>query len=360
MKKLNFFAGPAILPDSVLDQAAKSIENFDNMGLSLIEISHRSKEFVKVMDDARQLTKDILDLNDNYEVLFLQGGASSQFYFVPYNFIRIDNSAAYLDTGTWASNAIKEARFFGNVNVVGSSKDKNYSYIPKDYSVGKENTYLHLTSNNTIYGTTIYDYPSVSMPTIVDMSSDIFSRELDYNQFDLIYAGAQKNLGPAGATLVIINKDLLNLQKDNVPTMIDYNTHINKASMFNTPPVFAVYVCYLTLKWIKENGGLSGMEKRNRTKADLLYNEIDRNSLFEGVANKEDRSLMNVTFTLKNNKLEEDFLKSCADQQILGIKGHRSVGGFRASIYNAMKLSSVETLVHTMKELENKFATVEQ
>ena len=355
MKKFNFFAGPAVLPHSVLEKASNAIKNFDNMGLSLIEISHRSKQFVQVMDDAIQLVKDIYQLPDNYEVMFLQGGASSQFYMVPFNLLPDNGTACYLDTGSWANKAIKEAAMFGNVEVVGSSKDSNYNYIPKDYTLPDNASYFHITTNNTIYGTEIHELPKTDIPIVADMSSDIFCKEMDLTGVQLIYAGAQKNLGPAGTTLVIVDKNALGKTGRQIPTMIDYNTHINKGSMFNTPPVFAVYVCYLTLKWIMEQGGLKAVEIVNRRKAGKLYDEIDRNPLFKGTVKVEDRSLMNATFVLHHNDNESAFMEMATAAGIMGIKGHRSVGGFRASIYNALEEEAVDVLVNVMQEFEKKF-----
>jgi phosphoserine aminotransferase len=342
----NFSAGPAILPKEAIDAAKDALSNFAGTGLSLIEVSHRSKEFVAVMDEARQIVKDLMNLGDDYDVLYLQGGASMQFLMVAQNFL--NNKAAYLNTGTWAKKAIKEAKRFGEVEVVGSSEDKNFNYIPKGYSIPADADYFHCTSNNTIFGTEMKSFPESPVPMICDMSSDIFSRPVDGNQFDLIYAGAQKNMGPAGTTLVVIKKDLLNKVAREVPTMLDYKTHIDKESMFNTPPVFAVFTSLQTLKWVK-NIGLDGMLKRNQEKADLLYNEIDRNELFVGTVEKEDRSLMNATFLLKDDSMNDAFLQACTEAGISGIKGHRSVGGFRASMYNALELESVQALVNVMQ-----------
>jgi phosphoserine aminotransferase len=343
----NFSAGPAILPPVVIQNCNAAVENFANTGLSLIEVSHRSKEFVAVMEEARQRVKDLMQLGSDYEVLYLQGGASTQFLSIAMNCL--ENKAAYLDTGTWANKAIKEAKAFGTVDVVGSSADKNYSYIPKDYTVASDNDYFHCTSNNTISGTRMTDFPDVNIPLICDMSSDIFSRPLDFNKFSLIYAGAQKNMGPAGTTLVVVRKDLLGKVSRHIPTMVDYNTHIAKDSMFNTPSVFAVFGCNETLKWIQSEGGLSAMEKRNNEKAALLYGEIDRNPNFRGTTAVEDRSIMNVTFVPTADSLTDKFMAAAAEAKLSGIKGHRSVGGFRASIYNAMDISSVQALVNTMQ-----------
>ncbi|MFK7775075.1 MAG: 3-phosphoserine/phosphohydroxythreonine transaminase [Saprospiraceae bacterium] len=355
-KKHNFFAGPAILPASVLKQATAAIEDFAGMGLSILEISHRSKQFVSVVDEAVSLTKELLGLDDNYEVLFLTGGASSQFYMAPMNLLPQDGTACYINTGTWSDKAIKEAKLFGNVNVLASSKESNYTSIPKGYKIPTDATYLHITSNNTVFGTQHHAFPETNVPLVCDMSSDIFSRPIDISKFGIIYCGAQKNMGPAGVTLVIVNKNLLGKTGRSIPTMLDYNTHIAKGSMFNTPPAFPIYVSMLTMRWVKENGGVSAMATKNEAKAKLLYNEIDVNPLFEGTTAVEDRSLMNVTFKMKNAEMEEAFLADCAAADCVGIKGHRSVGGFRASIYNAMSIESVQVLVDVMKNFASKNA----
>lgn len=361
MKKHNFFAGPAILPAEVLSEAAEAVSSFGDMGLSLIEISHRSKEFVAVMDEAQQLTKELLGLNDDFAVLFLQGGASLQFSMAAYNLMQTNGSGAYLETGSWAKKAVKEANILGKGQVVASSADANYNYIPKSFTLPDDADYFHITTNNTIYGTEIRNLqPMVdaakakAIPLVADMSSDIFSGPIPASDFGLIYAGAQKNLGPAGATLVIVRKDILGKTDRAIPTMLNYQTHIEKESMFNTPPVFAVYTSMLTMRWIKKHGGLSAMKVRNEKKAALLYNEIDRNPLFEGTAAKEDRSLMNATFVMHNAELEPAFLEACTAAGLMGVKGHRSVGGFRASIYNAMELESVQVLVDVMQDFEKK------
>lgn len=355
-KKHNFFAGPAILPASVLKQATAAIEDFAGMGLSILEISHRSKQFVSVVEEAVSLTKELLDLDDNYEVLFLTGGASSQFYMAPMNLLPQDGTACYTNTGTWSDKAIKEARLFGNVNVLASSKESNYTYIPKDYEIPADATYLHMTSNNTVFGTQHHAFPETNVPIVCDMSSDIFSRPIDISKFGIIYCGAQKNMGPAGVTLVIVNKKLLGKTGRTIPSMLDYNTHIAKGSMFNTPPTFPIYVSMLTMRWVKENGGVAAMATKNEAKAKLIYDEIDSNPLFEGTTAVEDRSLMNVTFKMKNAEMEEAFLADCAASDCVGIKGHRSVGGFRASIYNAMPIESVQVLVDVMKGFASKNA----
>jgi phosphoserine aminotransferase len=349
----NFSAGPAILPQSAIDASIQALQNFAGTGLSLIEVSHRSKEYEAVVAEATQLVKDILKIGDDYAVVFLQGGASLQFDMIPMNFLGEGETAAYTNTGVWAGRSIKEAKLFGNVNVVASSEDKNFSYIPKGYSIPMDAKYLHYTTNNTIFGTETFDIPETNgVPLVCDMSSDIFSRPFDANKFDMIYAGAQKNMGPAGTTLVIIKKSFLEKQvSKKLPTMLDYAVHIENGSMYNTPSVFAIFVCMHTLRWIKEIG-LEAMEIRNKDKADLLYSEIDRNTLFEGTVAKEDRSRMNVNFVLTNKEYEAEFLKFCDDKKLSGLKGHRSVGGLRASLYNALPIESVQVLVDTMKEFE--------
>ncbi|RMF32527.1 MAG: 3-phosphoserine/phosphohydroxythreonine transaminase [Bacteroidetes bacterium] len=358
MKKHNFSAGPAILPAKVIRQASEAALEFNGMGLSLLEISHRSKEFVAVLDEAVALVRELLGLNDDWAVLFLTGGASSQFFMTAMNLLDEGDKAAYVDTGAWSSKAIKEARLFGRVEVIASSKDRNYSYIPKGFEVPADARYLHLTSNNTIFGTQYQNFPDSPVPIVCDMSSDIFSRPIDIEPFGLIYAGAQKNLGPAGTTLVLVRKDLLGKVQRTLPTMLDYQTHIAKNSSFNTPPVFPIYVCMLTLRWLKELGGLPAIAQHNEQKARLLYEEIDQNPCFRGTAEREDRSRMNATFVLAEGyeSLEGKFLDSCRDAGIVGIKGHRSVGGFRASIYNAMPLESVQVLVQVMQEFAQVLA----
>lgn len=354
IKKHNFFAGPAILPAEVLEESARAVSNFNGMGLSILEISHRSKEYVAVMDEAFALVRELLNLTDDYEVLFLTGGASTQFYMSAMNMLNNDETACYVDTGTWSTKAIKEANLFGKVNVLASSKDRKFNYIPKSYTVPADSKYLHITSNNTIYGTQLHDWPDVDVPIICDMSSDIFSRPIPIERFGMIYAGAQKNMGPAGTTLAIIRKDMLGRVKREIPTMLNYQTHIDKASSFNTPPVYPIYVCMLTLRWLKSKGGLKSMQVHNETKAAILYNEIDSNPLFEGTAAKEDRSLMNVTFSLKDDSLSESFLQTANEAGCVGLKGHRSVGGFRASIYNAMTIEGVQVLADLMKNFSKK------
>ena len=350
MKKHNFSAGPSILAPEVFQKASQALLDFEGTGLSVIEISHRSPEFVRVIERARALALEIAGLDDSYETLFLQGGASMQFLMVPYNLL--ETKAAYIDTGTWANKAQKEAALFGNTEVIASSKADGYKYIPKNVTVPTDANYLHITTNNTIYGTEFHSLPQTDVPLVADMSSDIFSRPLDYKQFSLIYAGSQKNLGASGSTLVIVKKDILGKVSRKLPSMMDYQLHIKNDSMFNTPSTFAVYVNLLVLEWIQAQGGLQALGKRNQAKADLLYGEIDRNPLVVGYANKEDRSLMNVVFNLTDESTKERFDTLCKEANISGIKGHRSVGGYRASIYNALPLESVQVLVDVLKEFE--------
>jgi phosphoserine aminotransferase len=353
MKKHNFCAGPSILPKEVIIQAAESVLDINESGLSLLEISHRSKAFVDIMEEARSLVLELTKLNGkDYSVLFLQGGASTQFSMVPYNIL--SKKAAYLDTGSWSSKAIKEAKLFGEITEIASSKDSNYNYIPKNYTISEDCDYFHCTSNNTIYGTQIKEFQSSIIPIVCDMSSDIFSRQLDFSKFDLIYAGAQKNLGPAGVTIVIIKNSVLGNTSRNIPSMMDYQTHINKNSLYNTPPVFSVYVSLLNMRWLKSSGGIKKLEEINNKKATILYSEIDINPFFKGHAKEEDRSAMNVTFNLVNDDFKETFDSMLKDAGIIGINGHRSIGGYRASMYNAMPIESVKTLVEVMSELENK------
>ncbi len=354
MKKHNFSAGPCILPSSVLKQASNAVINFDNLDLSLLEISHRSSNFVSVMEHAKELALEHLKLkNKGYKALFLQGGASMEFLMVAYNFL--ENKAGYTNTGTWSDKAIKEARLFGDVVEIASSKHANFNYIPKDYTVPSGLDFFHCTSNNTIFGTQMNEFPQTDCPLICDMSSDIFSRVLDFEKFDLIYAGAQKNMGPAGTTLVVVKEDVLGHVSRKIPSMLDYKVHISKDSMFNTPAVFPVYVSMLTLSWLKEQGGINAIEKLNNQKAELLYAEIDRNTLFKGfVANKEDRSKMNATFSLLDDNHTDVFDGLWKKAGINGLNGHRSVGGYRASMYNALSIESVQVLVDVMQQLENK------
>lgn len=350
MKKHNFSAGPAILPASVLQEAAAGVANLDGSGLSVLEISHRSAAFVAILDEAESLVRELLGVGDDYAVLFLTGGASSQFFLSAMNLLAEDQTAGYVDTGAWSAKAIKEAQNFGKVTVLASSKDDNYSYIPQNYEIPEGLRYVHLTSNNTIFGTQFREFPDTDAPLVADMSSEIFSRRLPLEKFGLIYAGAQKNMGPAGVTLVIVRKDLLGQVERTMPTMLDYRTHIAKSSSFNTPPVFPIYVSMLTLRWVKAQGGVVAMEKHNAEKAQLLYDEIDRNPKFRGtVTDPASRSTMNVTFVPTNEADLEPFLAAAKAAGCVGVKGHRSVGGFRASIYNSMPRESVEVLVNVMK-----------
>ena len=352
MKRHNFSAGPCVLPQEVLAKSAQAVLDFDN-GLSLVEISHRSKAFVDVMEHARALALELLGLEGmGYKALFLQGGASTQFLAVALNLL--EKRAAYLNTGTWSDKAIKEAQIFDDVTEVASSKDANYNYIPKGYDIPSDHDYFHCTSNNTIFGTQIKDFPECDIPMVCDMSSDIFSRTIDFSKFDLIYAGAQKNMGPAGTTLVVVREDVLGKVSMKIPSMMDYKVHISKGSMFNTPPVFPVYTSMLNLEWLKNKGGIAAIEKENEKKAQLIYSEIDLNPLFDGFAAKADRSTMNATFTLANDDLKDSFDSMCLEAGINGLNGHRSVGGYRASMYNALTLESVQVLVEIMSELERK------
>lgn len=353
MKVHNFNAGPAILPESVLKQAAQAAIEFNGIGMSILEISHRSKDFQAVMDEAVALTKEIAGLGDEYKVLFLGGGASTQFGMIPMNLLDTNETAGYANTGTWAKKAQKEAKLFGNVAELATSEPDNYTYIPKGYTIPDTLKYFHITSNNTIYGTQYHGFPVSPVPYVIDMSSDMFSRRLDYNQFDLIYAGAQKNIGPAGVTMVIVKESLLGKVNRQIPTMMDYRTHIKEGSMFNTPPVFPIYVTMLTLRWIKERG-LAKIEADNKAKADLLYNAIDANPLFKGTVAKEDRSWMNVNFIMEDRSLEPEFLQFAKENKCIGLAGHRSVGGMRASIYNALGIDSVQFLVNLMDEFAKR------
>lgn len=352
----NFNAGPSILPKTVFEQASQAVLDYNNTGLSILEIGHRTSTFQSIMDEARALVKELMQLSDNHEVLFLHGGASTQFMQVPMNLLDDKKTSAYADTGVWGQKAVKEAKLFGNVEVVCTGKESNYTVIPKDFAIPNDAAYFHITTNNTIYGSQWQKIPKVSIPLVGDMSSDIFSRVIDFNSFDLIYAGAQKNMGPAGVNLVVVNKNILGKIKRPIPTIMDYRNHIKDGSMLNTPPVFAVYVCMLTLRWLKELGGVAAIEKKNNEKAALLYNEIDRNPLFTGTVAKEDRSKMNVCFVMQNPALEEKFLAFVKELQIIGIKGHRLVGGFRASLYNALPISSVQVLVDAMKSFAQQHA----
>lgn len=352
MKKHVFNPGPAVLPESAKENTIAAIKDFAGTGVSLLEVSHRSKDFQAVMDETAALMKELLNVPDGYAILFVGGGASTQFFTVPYNLLI--KKAAYLDTDSWSTQAIKEAKLFGEVIVVASSKEQGYTFIPKDYTVPADVDYFHITSNNTIAGTEILSDPAVPVPVAADMSSDLLSRPIDVKKYGVIYAGAQKNIGPAGVTVVIVREDLLGKTGRELPTMVDYRTHIGKGSLFNTPPVVCVYAMLQTLKWVKEQGGVAEIEKRNIAKAKLIYDEIDRNKLFVGTVKKEDRSRMNACFIMAEpyKELEKDFLDFAVSKGMVGVKGHRSVGGFRASMYNALPLSSVQALVDCMKEFE--------
>ncbi len=354
MKKHNFYAGPSILSEYTIRNTADAILNFADTGLSVLEVSHRSKEFQAVIDEAMALVKELLEVPEGYSVLFLGGGASMQFCMVPYNLLA--KKAAYLQTGTWATNAIKEARLFGDVDIVASSQDKNFTYIPKNYTVPADVDYFHFTSNNTIYGTEMRYDPELPVRLVADMSSDIFSRPVDVSKYDIIYAGAQKNLAPAGVTIVIVRDDALGHVDRPIPTMLDYRTHIKKGSMFNTPPVLPIFSALQTLRYYKQLGGIKAIEKMDLAKAEKLYEAIDASRMFVGTVAPEDRSIMNVCFVMKPEykELEADFVTFAGTKGIVGIKGHRSVGGFRASLYNALPMESVDVLVNAMKEFEAK------
>jgi phosphoserine aminotransferase len=351
----NFNAGPSILPKEVLQQASEAVINYNNSGLSILEIGHRTPMFQDVMDEAVSLVKELMNLDSDHEVLFLHGGASTQFMQVPYNLLDENKTAAYIDNGVWGAKAIKEAKLFGNVDVVASSKDRNHTYLPKQFTVPKDAAYLHYTTNNTIEGTQWHTIPDVDVPLVADMSSDILSRQMDFNRFDLIYAGAQKNMGPAGVTLVVVNKNILGKVSRKIPTIMDYRNHIENGSMLNTPPVFAIYVSMLTLRWLKKMGGVAGIEKLNNQKAELLYKMIDSQPLYKGKVAKEDRSNMNVVFTIEDPEVEKQFLDLCKKEGMYGVKGHRIVGGFRASLYNALPLSSVKAFTELMEDFAGKF-----
>lgn len=353
MKKHNFYAGPSILPEYTIENTAAAVKDFAGTGLSILEISHRSKPFVAVMDEAVALFKELLNIPEGYSVIFVGGGASTQFAMIPMNIMK--KKAAYLNTGSWSKKAIKEAQGFGEVVIVGSSDDKNFNYIPKGYTIPSDADYFHITTNNTIYGTEIREDMNSPVPLVADMSSDIFSRPVDVSKYAIIYGGAQKNLAPAGVTFVIVENDILGKVDRHIPTMLNYQTHIDKDSMFNTPPCLPVFSALQTLKWLKNNGGIATMEKKNIEKATLLYDEIDRNKLFVGTVAKEDRSLMNICFVMTEDykDLEGEFFEYATSKGMVGIKGHRSVGGFRASTYNALPKESVEVLVTAMKEFES-------
>jgi phosphoserine aminotransferase len=348
----NFNAGPSILPTEVYEQASQAIIDFNGSGLSVLEIGHRTPEFENVMQTARSLVRQLMELDDDHEVLFMHGGSSTQFMQIPMNLLGEKDTAAYADTGVWSTKAIKEARIFGNVEIACCSKDGNYNYIPKDFAVPNDAKYFYLTTNNTIYGTQWQKIPGVSVPLVADMCSDVLSRKVDFNSYALIHASAQKNIGPAGVNIVVVNKNILGKIKRQIPTIMDYRVHIREESMINTPPVFAVYVCMLTLQWLKGLGGLDEIEQRNKEKSDLLYSTLDNSSIFKPTAVKEDRSRMNVCFVMDDLELEKRFLEFAKSQNIYGLKGHRSVGGFRASLYNALPLASVEYLVDVMNEFE--------
>lgn len=352
--KHNFGAGPGILPHEVLKQAAEGVLNFNGTGLSILEISHRAPEFEAVLDEAVRLVKELFNVPEGYSVLFLQGGASTQFALAPYNLLPEGGKAAYVETGVWANKALKEAKFFGEVAVVATSKESNFTYIPKDFEIPKDAAYIHITSNNTIYGTQMHQFFKSPIPVVCDMSSDIFSRKVNVADFGLIYAGAQKNMGPAGVTLVIVKDEILGKTNRKIPSMLNYQVQIEGGSMYNTPPVFAIYVSMLTLTWLKAKGGVAAIEAENDAKARALYEEIDRNPLFKGVCVPEDRSHMNVCFVVENPEHEKPFLKLCEERGIVGLKGHRSVGGFRASIYNALPITSVHVLIDAMQDFQEK------
>jgi len=352
MKKHNFYAGPAILPEYTVNKVIEACRDFDGMGLGIMEISHRSKEFTAVMEQAQQLFKELLDIPDGYHVLLVGGGASTQFTVVPMNLMQ--KKSAYLNTGAWATKAIKEAKLYGEVEVVASSEDRNFSYIPKDYVIPEDADYFHITTNNTIYGTEIHEDPDSPVPLVADMSSDILSRPVDISKYALIYGGAQKNLAPAGVTFVIVREDVVGKVDRKIPTIFNYQTQIDKGSMFNTPPVLPIYAALQTLIWVKDNGGVEAMQKRNKEKSDLLYEEVERNKLFKPTVSGDDRSVMNVCWVMNEEYAdhEKPFLEYATGKGMIGIKGHRSVGGFRASLYNALPLESVKALIAVMQEYE--------
>ncbi|MVZ62188.1 3-phosphoserine/phosphohydroxythreonine transaminase [Sphingobacterium humi] len=352
--KHNFGAGPCILPKEVFEEASKAVLDFNGSGLSILEISHRSKDFEAVVVETERLVRELLNVPQGYSILFLQGGASQQFAMVPMNLLPEGGKAAYLDTGVWASKAAKEAKKLGQVDIVASSSDQNYTYIPKDYSIPADAAYFHFTSNNTIYGTEVFETPKANIPVVVDMSSDILSRTINVADYDLIYAGAQKNMGPAGVTLVIIKDELFGKSGRTIPTIFEYEPHAKAGSMYNTPPVFSIYVSMLNLRWLKNKGGVEVIEQENIIKARTLYEEIDRNPFFKGTAAVEDRSRMNITFVMENPDHEAEFLELAKERGLVGIKGHRSVGGFRASVYNALTITSINALVDAMREFEEK------
>jgi phosphoserine aminotransferase len=347
----NFNAGPSVLPKEVFEQASQAILNFNNTGLSILEIGHRTSLFEPVMQEARSLVKELMSLDDDHEVLFLHGGATTQFMQIPMNLLNENELASYTDTGTWAAKAIKEAALFGHVEIAGSTKETKYTSIPKNLTVSPTAAYLHITTNETIAGTQWKNIPyDCGVPLVADMSSDILSRQLDFNKFDLVYAGAQKNMGAAGVNLVVVNKNVLGKVSRKIPTILDYQNHIKEGSMLNTPPVFAVYVVLLTLRWLKEQGGVGAIEKLNDAKAKLFYDTLDRLPVFKGVVAKEDRSAMNAVFVMDDAALEKEFLDLCKKENMVGVKGHRSVGGFRVSMYNALTIESVQAITDLMKE----------
>jgi len=350
----NFNAGPSILPAEVFEQAAAAIHDFNGTGLSILEVGHRTPVFEAVMQEALDLSKELMHLSDDKEVMFLHGGATTQFFQVPMNFLPDNCRAAYLDGGTWGSKAAGEARLYGQADIVASSKDRNYTYIPKGYEIPSDATYFHLTTNNTVEGTQMWEFPDTNVPVVADMSSDILSREMDFNQFDFIYAGAQKNIGAAGVCMVVIDKDMLGRTCRKVPGMMDYRKHIENGSMLNTPPVFAVYVCMLTLRWLKGMGGVAAIEAVNRQKAALLYDTLDALPIFRPTVDPADRSHMNAVFVMEDPALEKTFIDLCKSEGMVGIKGHRSVGGFRVSMYNALPLESVRTLTDLMNHFAQK------
>lgn len=351
----NFNAGPSVLPKEVFEEASRAVIDFNNTGLSILEIGHRTTLFQPVMDEARSLVKELMNLDADHEVLFLHGGATTQFMQIPMNLLNENEMAAYTETGTWANKAIKEAKLFGHVEIAGSSKETNYTTIPKQLTVAPTASYLHITTNETIAGTQWHQLPyDCGVPLVADMSSDILSRQLDFNRFDLIYAGAQKNMGAAGVNIVVVNKNVLGKVKRTIPTVLDYRNHIKEASMLNTPPVFAVYVAMLTLRWLKNKGGVAVIEKENNAKAKLFYDTLDSLPLFTGPVVKDDRSLMNAVFIMKDPSLETAFLEVCKKEGMVGVKGHRSVGGFRVSMYNALTIESVRAITDLMKDFANK------
>ncbi len=350
----NFNAGPSVLPREVFEQASQAILDFNQTGLSILEIGHRTSLFQAVLDEAIASVKELMQLDSEHEVLFLHGGATTQFFQIPMNLLNEDASAAYLDCGVWGTKAIKEARLYGNIEVVASSKDRNYAYIPKNFEIPPASTYFHYTTNNTIEGTEMFSIPQTSVPLVADMSSDILSRVLDFNRFALIYAGAQKNIGAAGVNMVVIKPGVLGKVTRKLPSMMDYRQHIENGSMLNTPPVFAIYVCLLTLRWLKKQGGVAAMEQVNKQKADLLYRALDRSGIFHPTVAKEDRSRMNVVFTTSDARLEQEFLAACKTHGMVGVKGHRSVGGFRVSLYNAVALESVQAFTDLMDDFASR------